>query len=124
MSPRKRPEFLAGHELQSLLNVLERKRQGALPFQIFGKKYFCAVLPSGAVAGPTTLESDSSIAQRPNSSVRVRGTVRVRTAGGGERQDESLAYGPGAYVSAKVVTTQLYSTPAFCESDNTSAATS
>jgi len=38
MSPRKRPELLAGHELQSLLKVLERNRQGALPSQIFSKK--------------------------------------------------------------------------------------
>jgi len=50
MSSRKSPEVMAGHELQSLLKVLERNRQGALPSQIFGKKYFRAVLPSGAVS--------------------------------------------------------------------------
>jgi len=93
MSPRKRPEVMAGHELQSLLKVLECNRQGALPSQIFGKKYFRAVLPSGAVAGSTTLKSDSSTAQRRNSFVRVRSTVRVRTAAGGERQEERPAYG-------------------------------
>jgi len=93
MSPRARPEVMAGHELQSLLMVLERNRQGALPSQIFGKKYFRAVLPSGAVAGSTTLESDSSTAQRRISFVRVRSTVRVRTAAGGERHEERPAYG-------------------------------
>jgi len=93
LSPRKRSEILDDDELQSLLKVLERKRQGALPFQIFGKKYCYAVLPSGAVAGFTTLESDSSLVKRRNSFVRVRSTARVRTAGGGERQEERPAYG-------------------------------
>ena len=93
MSPRKRPAFLAGNELQSLLKVLERNQQGALPSQIFGKKYFRAVPPSGAVAGSTTLESDNSPVQRRNSFVRARSTVRVRIAGGGERQDGRPAHG-------------------------------
>ena len=93
MSPRKRPGVMAGHELHSVLKVLECNREGALPSQIFGKKYFRAVLPSGAVAGSTTLESYSSTAQRRNSFFRVRSTVRVLTAAGGERQKERPAYG-------------------------------
>jgi len=93
MSPRKRPEVMAGHELQSPLKVLERNQQGALLSQIFGKKNFLAVLSSRAVAGSATLASDSSTAQRRRSFVRVRITVRVRTAAGGEREQERPAYG-------------------------------
>jgi len=93
MSPRKRPEVMAGHELHSLLKVLQCNREGALPAQICCKKYFRAVLPSGAVAGSTTLDSDSSTAQRRNRFVRVRITVRVLTAAGCMRQEERPAYG-------------------------------
>ena len=39
-----------GRELQSLIKVSERNWRGALPSQTFGKQFFCATFPEGAVA--------------------------------------------------------------------------